>query len=156
MILAVDDLIGAIGDVAEALGAWRGRADAWFLDGFAPALHPGMWRDEVLALVAARSAPGAGAATFTVAGQVRRGLAAAGFAVERRPGHGRKRVRLVARLPGVPGPDPWPPRVAIVGAGVAGAAAARCAVRLVSRPSPALHDVSLPQRSRAAESRDRA
>ena len=115
----------AIGDVAEALGAWRGRADAWFLDGFAPALNPGMWRDEVLALVAARSAPGAGAATFTVAGQVRRGLAAAGFAVERRPGHGRKRERLVARLPGVPGPDPWPPRVAIVGAGVAGAAAAR-------------------------------
>ena len=59
-----------------------------------------MWRDEVLALVAARSAPGAGAATFTVAGQVRRGLAAAGFEVAKAPGFGRKRERLNARLPG--------------------------------------------------------
>ena len=92
----------AIGEVEDALAGWSGAADAWFLDGFAPALNPAMWRDEVLALVAARSAPGARAATFTVAGQVRRGLAAAGFEVEKRPGHGRKRERLVARLPGCP------------------------------------------------------
>jgi tRNA 5-methylaminomethyl-2-thiouridine biosynthesis bifunctional protein len=80
-------------DVAEALAGWAGRADAWFLDGFAPAANPQMWTHEVLALVAARSAPGARAATFTVAGQVRRGLAAAGFAVDKRPGHGSKRER---------------------------------------------------------------
>ena len=81
----------------EALARWDGRADAWFLDGFSPALNPAMWRDEVLALVAARSAPGATAATFTVAGQVRRGLLAAGFAVEKQPGFGRK-ARLDAFL----------------------------------------------------------
>ena len=46
----------AVAEVAEALGGWTGRADAWFLDGFAPARNPAMWRDEVLALVAARSA----------------------------------------------------------------------------------------------------
>ena len=114
----------AVMDAAEALTAWSGRADAWFLDGFAPAVNPQMWRDEVLALVAARSAPGARAATFTVAGQVRRGLTAAGFAVDKRPGHGRKRERLEAHLPGV-ADDPPPRRVAIVGAGIAGAAAAR-------------------------------
>ena len=114
-----------VGEAAEALAAWRGAADAWFLDGFAPARNPAMWRDEVLALVAARSAPGAVAATFTVAGQVRRGLAAAGFAVARAPGFGRKRERLTARLPGA-APAPCSPlRVAIVGAGVAGAAAAQ-------------------------------
>jgi tRNA 5-methylaminomethyl-2-thiouridine biosynthesis bifunctional protein len=114
----------AVLDVAEALAGWSGRADAWFLDGFSPALNPEMWRDEVLALVAARSAPGARAATFTVAGQVRRSLAAAGFAVEKRPGFGRKRERLEARLPGQPA-EPAPRRVAIVGGGIAGAAAAR-------------------------------
>jgi tRNA 5-methylaminomethyl-2-thiouridine biosynthesis bifunctional protein len=115
----------AVGEVAGALAGWTGRADAWFLDGFAPARNPAMWRDEVLALVAARSAPGAVAATFTVAGQVRRGLAAAGFEVAKAPGFGRKRERLTARLPG-PAPEPGPPRrVAIVGAGVGGAAAAR-------------------------------
>lgn len=114
----------AIMDVVPALEGWSGAADAWFLDGFAPAANPGMWSEEVLALVAARSAPGARAATFTVAGQVRRGLAAAGFAVEKRPGFGRKRERLEARLPGE-AVDPPVRRIAIVGAGVAGAAAAR-------------------------------
>ncbi len=89
-----------VADVADALADWSGAADAWFLDGFAPARNPAMWRDEVLTLVAARSAPGAVAATFTVAGQVRRGLAAAGFQVAKAPGFGRKRERLVARFPG--------------------------------------------------------
>jgi len=119
----------AIGEAADALAAWTGLADAWFLDGFAPARNPAIWRDEVLRLVAARSAPGAVAATFTVAGQVRRGLAAAGFQAARAPGFGRKRERLVARLPAAalePAPHRSAPRrVAIVGAGVAGAAAAR-------------------------------
>jgi tRNA 5-methylaminomethyl-2-thiouridine biosynthesis bifunctional protein len=83
-----------------------------------------MWTDEVLALVAARSAPGARAATFTVAGQVRRGLASAGFSVEKRPGFGRKRERLEAGLPGV-AIDAPARRVAVIGAGIAGASAAR-------------------------------
>ncbi|MEO8113817.1 MAG: tRNA (5-methylaminomethyl-2-thiouridine)(34)-methyltransferase MnmD [Phenylobacterium sp.] len=114
----------AVLEAAEALAGWDGKADAWFLDGFSPSLNPAMWRDEVLGLVAARSASGARAASFTVAGQVRRGLAAAGFAVEKRPGHGRKRERLEARLAGEPGRE-TARRVAIVGAGVAGAAAAQ-------------------------------
>src|SRR5579859_1811401 len=115
----------AVGEVEDALAGWSGRADAWFLDGFAPARNPAMWRDEVLSLVAARSHAGAVAATFTVAGQVRRGLAAAGFEVARAPGFGRKRERLTAALPG-PAPVAAATRqVAIVGAGVGGAAAAR-------------------------------
>jgi tRNA 5-methylaminomethyl-2-thiouridine biosynthesis bifunctional protein len=115
----------AVMEAAEALARWTGRADAWFLDGFAPALNPQMWRDEVLRGMAARSAPGATAATFTVAGDVRRGLAAAGFAVEKRPGFGRKRERLEARAPGVAAPEAARRSVAVVGAGIAGAAAAR-------------------------------
>jgi tRNA 5-methylaminomethyl-2-thiouridine biosynthesis bifunctional protein len=115
----------AVAEVAEALEAWCGRADAWFLDGFAPARNPAMWREEVLALVAARSAPGATAATFTVAGAVRRGLTAAGFAVEKQPGFGRKRERLAAHLPGCAPTSEIGRRVAIVGAGIGGVAAAR-------------------------------
>lgn len=115
----------AVMEVEEALRQWRGKADAWFLDGFAPAANPGMWRQEVLDLVAARSAPGARAATFTVAGAVRRGLRAAGFRVEKRPGHGRKRERLEARLSGEPRDPPSPSTVAVIGAGIAGAALAR-------------------------------
>lgn len=120
----------AVMDVAEALGAWDGRADAWFLDGFSPALNPQMWRDEVLQGLADRSVPGARAATFTVAGQVRRGLTAAGFTLEKKPGYGRKRERLEARLAGNPSSNRNTPRVAIIGAGIAGASAARALRRL--------------------------
>ncbi|MEO6339213.1 MAG: tRNA (5-methylaminomethyl-2-thiouridine)(34)-methyltransferase MnmD [Caulobacteraceae bacterium] len=115
----------AIGEAAEVLAAWSGAADAWFLDGFAPAKNPEAWRQAVLDLVAARSAPGARAATFTVAGAVRRGLATAGFTVEKRPGFGRKRERLEARLGDGPLATASEPRVAVIGAGIAGAALAR-------------------------------
>ncbi|WP_395944996.1 tRNA (5-methylaminomethyl-2-thiouridine)(34)-methyltransferase MnmD [Brevundimonas sp.] len=121
---AVLDL--AVGDVAWALEQWSGPADAWFLDGFSPALNPGMWSPEIMARIAARSAPGARVATFTVAGAVRRGLSDHGFVVEKKPGHGRKRERLEARLEGVLSPSPVPtPRVAVIGAGIAGASVAR-------------------------------
>ncbi|WP_284223787.1 tRNA (5-methylaminomethyl-2-thiouridine)(34)-methyltransferase MnmD, partial [Brevundimonas denitrificans] len=115
----------SVGDVGWALSQWTGRADAWFLDGFAPSTNPDMWSDAVLDGIAARSAPGARVATFTVAGAVRRGLAERGFAVDKRPGHGRKRERLEARLPeAVPAPC-RAPSVAVIGAGIAGAALAR-------------------------------
>lgn len=117
----------AVGDARWALEAWSGGADAWFLDGFSPALNPGMWSPEILALVAARSAPGARLATFTVAGAVRRGLAEHGFTVEKKPGHGRKRERLEARMAGEPRPE-RPVHVAVVGAGIAGAAVARALI----------------------------
>lgn len=115
----------AVGDVGWALSQWTGRADAWFLDGFAPSSNPDMWSDAVLDGIATRSAPGARVATFTVAGAVRRGLAERGFAVDKRPGHGRKRERLEARLPeALAGLDRMP-SVAMVGAGIAGAALVR-------------------------------
>ena len=114
----------AVGDAAWALEQWTGQADAWFLDGFAPSTNPGMWSDAVLDGVAARSAPGARVATFTVAGAVRRGLAERGFAVEKRPGHGRKRERLEARAAGSAAEE-TARTVAVIGAGIAGASMAR-------------------------------
>ena len=131
---AVLDL--AVMDVEAALAAWTGEADAWFLDGFSPARNPAMWTPEVLAGVAAHSAPGACVASFTVAGAVRRGLAAVGFVVEKRPGFGRKSERLEARLPGFSnvGLADRAPRIAILGAGIAGAALARAFQALGARP----------------------
>ena len=133
-------------EAAEALTLWQGRADAWFLDGFAPAANPQMWRDEVLALIAQRSAPGARAATFTVAGEVRRGLAAQGFDIAKRPGFGRKRERLEAVLPGIR-TDPAPGAIAIIGAGIAGASLARackalgCHCTVIDRDATRASDV---------------
>ena len=118
----------AVGDAEWALGQWSGPADAWFLDGFSPALNPGMWSPEIMALIAARSAPGARIATFTVAGAVRRGLTEQGFLVEKKPGHGRKRERLEAHLPSPPPQRVSRPHVAVVGAGIAGASVARALI----------------------------
>jgi len=80
-----------IGDARETLPRWGGRADAWFLDGFAPARNPELWEPALLQAVAAQTMPGGTAASYTAAGAVRRGLAEAGFAVTRVPGFGRKR-----------------------------------------------------------------
>jgi len=115
----------AIGPVDWALDQWSGRADAWFLDGFAPSTNPQMWSEAVMDAIARRSAPDARLATFTVAGAVRRGLAERGFVVDKRPGHGRKRERLEARLVSQPLPEANPKQVAVIGGGIAGAALAR-------------------------------
>lgn len=118
----------AVGDAEWALTQWSGPADAWFLDGFSPALNPGMWSPAIMALIAARSAPGARVATFTVAGAVRRGLADHGFVVEKKPGHGRKRERLEAHLPSPPPPAKSQAHVAVIGAGIAGTSVARALI----------------------------
>jgi tRNA 5-methylaminomethyl-2-thiouridine biosynthesis bifunctional protein len=115
----------AVGPVEQGLASWSGLADAWFLDGFSPATNPDMWSPAIMARVAALSRPGARLATFTVAGGVRRGLTEAGFVVEKRPGHGRKRERLEAVRDGTPAQGPAPADIVILGAGIAGAALAR-------------------------------
>ena len=80
-----------IGDARQTLPTWAGRANAWYLDGFSPAKNPELWGDALLAQVGAHTAKGGTVATYTAAGFVRRGLAAAGFEVERVAGYGRKR-----------------------------------------------------------------
>jgi tRNA U34 5-methylaminomethyl-2-thiouridine-forming methyltransferase MnmC len=87
-----------IGDAAQTLGPWPGRADAWFLDGFSPARNPELWTDTLMAQVAAHTNAGGTFATYTAAGSVRRALALAGFAVARRPGFGPKRHMTAGSL----------------------------------------------------------
>jgi len=87
-----------LGDARATLPAWTGCADAWFLDGFSPARNPELWETALMAEVARHTAPDGTFATYTAAGHVRRALASAGFAVERRPGYGRKRHMSAGRL----------------------------------------------------------
>jgi tRNA 5-methylaminomethyl-2-thiouridine biosynthesis bifunctional protein len=112
----------AFGPVEQALSALRGPVDAWALDGFAPARNPEMWNAEVLRHIAQLSRPGARLATYTTASAVRRGLEAAGFAVERAPGFAGKRECLRGVFLGSPQSPRQPRRVAVVGAGIAGCA----------------------------------
>ena len=121
-------------DEAElALAQIEAEVDAWFLDGFAPDRNEAMWSQTVFDRMGRLSRAGTRVATFTVAGAVRRGLQQAGFTVEKRPGFGRKRERLEAIYAGAAtAPDitpvertrPCSGRVAIIGAGIAGASLA--------------------------------
>ncbi|MGK0673885.1 MAG: bifunctional tRNA (5-methylaminomethyl-2-thiouridine)(34)-methyltransferase MnmD/FAD-dependent 5-carboxymethylaminomethyl-2-thiouridine(34) oxidoreductase MnmC [Halothiobacillaceae bacterium] len=125
------------GDALEILPRARAQVDAWFLDGFAPAKNPTMWQPPLFETMARLSAPGATCATFSCARMVREGLAAAGFAVQKCKGFGRKREmlvgRLVRRLPAEDDHPPWFPRgrtaasreAVVIGAGIAGASVAR-------------------------------
>ncbi|WP_324753799.1 tRNA (5-methylaminomethyl-2-thiouridine)(34)-methyltransferase MnmD [Roseovarius sp. Pro17] len=88
-----------VGDARRTLPEWPERADAWFLDGFSPARNPELWGPELMAAVAAHTAPCGTASSYSAAGHVRRGLADAGFDVTRVPGHGRKRHMTRARMP---------------------------------------------------------
>jgi tRNA 5-methylaminomethyl-2-thiouridine biosynthesis bifunctional protein len=133
-----------LADIADSFPDSVYHADAWFLDGFSPAKNEAMWAPDLFKWLSERSVLGAPAATFTVAGAVRRGLAEAGFSVAKAPGHGRKRERLEARLatPPTPKPDvfglsrplPRANRVAILGAGIAGASAAHALAQLGAGP----------------------
>ncbi|MDZ4096102.1 MAG: tRNA (5-methylaminomethyl-2-thiouridine)(34)-methyltransferase MnmD [Paracoccaceae bacterium] len=87
------------GDARDTLPRWQGRADAWFLDGFSPAKNPELWSDALMMQVAAHTAPNGTCASYTAAGHVRRALQAAGFLVDRRPGHGTKRHMTTGVMP---------------------------------------------------------
>jgi len=115
-----------LGDAADCLPQVEAAVDAFYLDGFAPDVNADLWQPALFGELARLAKPGATAATYTVAAPVRQGLAQAGFACEKRAGYGRKRHCLSARFAGeaTPGQPAKPQHVAVIGAGVAGAATA--------------------------------
>ena len=76
--------------------------DALYLDGFSPRVNPELWTPSALERFALTLRPGGVLTSYSVSGQVRRGLAACGLLVEKRPGPAEgKRETLRARRPGV-------------------------------------------------------
>jgi len=126
-------LLLGLGDVARVLPELVARVDAFYLDGFAPACNPAMWDGRLLQGLNRLAAPGATAATWSVASPVRDALRHAGFQVHKAPGFAGKRemtqghfapVHVPAAPPGRRG-QPGARTVVVIGAGLAGAAAAR-------------------------------
>jgi len=83
-----------IGDVVMQLAQISDIADAWILDGFAPAKNADMWSGEVCEHIARLSRINTTFATFTSAGAVRRALQTVGFDVKKQAGFGKKREML--------------------------------------------------------------
>ncbi len=127
----------AIGDVHAILPRIAAGADAFYLDGFAPARNPAMWDERTCRALARHARPGATLATYTASTQVRDTLASAGFDTSLHTGFADKRHCLRAvyspRWRTFQAPDPaphWSRREALViGAGLAGCAAASALAR---------------------------
>lgn len=85
------ELIVHVGDVQDTLPCWSGVADAWFLDGFAPARNERMWSQDIMRAVFEHTVTGGTFATYSAAGWVRRNLSAAGFDVRKEAGFAGKR-----------------------------------------------------------------
>ncbi|WP_011312153.1 bifunctional tRNA (5-methylaminomethyl-2-thiouridine)(34)-methyltransferase MnmD/FAD-dependent 5-carboxymethylaminomethyl-2-thiouridine(34) oxidoreductase MnmC [Thiobacillus denitrificans] len=119
-----------LGEAAECLHEVEARVDAFYLDGFAPDRNTDLWQPQLFETLAWLANPGATAATYTVAAPVLQGLTQAGFACEKRRGYGRKRHCMSARFAGRSRAEvsAAPRHVAVIGGGVAGAAAARALV----------------------------
>ncbi len=126
-------LLLAFGDIAAVLPDLVLRADTFYLDGFAPDRNPAMWESRLLRGLPRLAADGATLATWSSAPDVRRALQSAGFEVSTAAGFDAKRRMTVARFEprfdSRPPPGRQPPsgirHVAVVGAGLAGAAVAR-------------------------------
>lgn len=131
-------------DVSSALPQLNGPIDAWYLDGFAPAKNPDMWTDALYSSMARLSRADTSLSTFTAAGDVRRGLSAAGFKLNKVTGFGMKREMMHGVFIQSQGPlanpldhiKPWlKPQVkaikhiAIIGAGIAGCTTAYALAR---------------------------
>jgi tRNA 5-methylaminomethyl-2-thiouridine biosynthesis bifunctional protein len=122
------------GDAVTGLGKIDGHADAFFLDGFAPAKNPELWSERVCHQLASLAAPGATLATWSVSAQVQRHLNYARFALEKTPGFANRREMLTGRFEGrtndVPVPDSPDRRAIVLGAGMAGTSIANRLARL--------------------------
>jgi tRNA 5-methylaminomethyl-2-thiouridine biosynthesis bifunctional protein len=126
------------GDAATLAREVVARADAFYLDGFAPARNEAMWSAPLFKALSRLAAPSATAATWSAARAVKDGLAANGFEVRSATGVGGKRDITTATLTPRAAPRVaaarqamrTPPRDAlIIGAGLAGAATARALVQ---------------------------
>ncbi|WP_310383881.1 FAD-dependent 5-carboxymethylaminomethyl-2-thiouridine(34) oxidoreductase MnmC [Roseateles sp.] len=132
-------LLLCLGDVHHWLRELVAEVDAFYLDGFNPEQNPAMWDRHLLKGLARLAAPGASAASWSVAPPLCAGLAAAGFTVERQRGFANKGGMCVARF--TPRHEiqkplarqalaPGAREALIIGAGLAGAA---CAWALAER-----------------------
>jgi tRNA 5-methylaminomethyl-2-thiouridine biosynthesis bifunctional protein len=147
-----------IRDVRDMLRSEPFTADSVFLDGFDPRCNPRMWELETIKAAARHCRRGTRLATWSVSGDVRRALAECGFDVHKSDGLAPKRECTQAVF------DPrWEPKglrdgvaiqpadAIVIGAGLAGAAAANSLARrgwdvtvLDAAPTPAAGASALP------------
>jgi tRNA 5-methylaminomethyl-2-thiouridine biosynthesis bifunctional protein len=119
----------AFGDAETLLPQLSLAADALYLDGFAPAKNPEMWSDTVFAELYRMAAPGATLASWSVLDDMMFRLSRTGFRLEKHPGFGTKRYMLTGRKVGAGRTASARKKIAVIGAGIAGASIAHALQR---------------------------
>ncbi|WP_373019942.1 bifunctional tRNA (5-methylaminomethyl-2-thiouridine)(34)-methyltransferase MnmD/FAD-dependent 5-carboxymethylaminomethyl-2-thiouridine(34) oxidoreductase MnmC [Thiomicrorhabdus sp.] len=126
------DVLKGLPECDASIGS---KVDAWLLDGFTPSKNPQMWQPPLYQQMARLSHSKTTFATFTSAGEVRRGLQKVGFEVKKDVGYGKKREMCFGSLvqqrpfslkaPWFSRPEPVATgRAIVIGAGLAGAGVA--------------------------------
>lgn len=126
-----------LGEAEMVLPQVAGRADAIYLDGFAPGKNPDIWSEPVCNALTKLSGGGTTLATWSVNGALRRRLTACGFDLQLQPGFAQKREMLTGKFrerrphpyPAIK-PDNRNSHALIIGAGLAGTTTAE---RLAAR-----------------------
>ena len=120
-----------IGDANQTLPQLKAQVDAWFLDGFAPSKNPEMWQPALFQQMGRLSHAQTTFATFTSAGEVKRGLQSADFEVQKAPGFGKKREMLFGQFVGKRSKVEafLVKKAIVVGGGLAGTASAEALAR---------------------------
>ena len=85
-------------DAQHSLPTLRLRADAFYLDGFAPARNPELWTPAIFKALARLAGEGATFATYSSAGDIKRALTQCGFEYRKVDGFGWKRAMLVGHF----------------------------------------------------------
>ncbi len=83
LILIYDDITSLVN--------FNFKADTWFLDGFSPKKNPLVWTDKLFKQIYNFTNFDGSLSTFSVAGNIRRGLLNAGFKVSKVSGYGNKK-----------------------------------------------------------------
>lgn len=123
------------GDIQRTARETQAGVDAFFLDGFDPAINPGMWSSSVFGQLVRIARPAASAATWCTQADLRRTLRDAGFVVSEAPGRSGIPFTEATLRPGMGrgGAAQAPGAVLVVGAGPSGAGLAH-SLALRGRP----------------------
>ena len=123
LILIYDDF--------NSLKNFKFKADAWFLDGFAPKKNKSAWNSKLFEQIYLSTKFKGTFSTFTSAGHVRRGLSNSGFSVSKVAGFGNKKESLIgikkpplSKINKVSSSKKYIGPVAIIGSGISGASLA--------------------------------
>jgi len=126
------------GDALDCLMECDFKADAWYLDGFAPNKNKQLWSDDIAKQIQRLTHDGGTLSTYSAANEVSKSFSNAGFDIAKKSGYGKKREMLIGTLTNIPDPQPYKLKdkswlinhfltfnnkhAIVIGAGMAGAA----------------------------------